>query len=183
MPEINISNYFQKNGKVSYGNGQIPVMRGIYEHFTSNTGDPMNPAFIQTTMIGILPNEVKTFNVVFADLDDENTTLISSSPFPAKLIINVPKDWTQVTVTGDDGFTGTPSVTPFGDGSHQIVGTISADLGSTANSADYITFTAKAPPVSHDQLYVMYVLAQGETTHATPFSVGPLAEVVLQVDG
>ncbi|MFB5629675.1 MAG: hypothetical protein ACE5RR_07055, partial [Nitrosarchaeum sp.] len=98
----------------------------------------------------------------------------------AKLIINVPKDWTNVTVTSSNGFVGTPTVTAFGDTSHQIVGITSAPLGSASSVADTISFTARAPNITTDRLYVMYVLAQGQTN--SNFSIGPLAEVVLQVD-
>jgi len=134
---------------------------------------------IQSTRIGIIPNAVETFNIVFADLDTDDNTFIDSG---AKLIINVPKEWSQVSILGGtSGFVGTPSVTVFGDGSTQIVGTTSTNLGTGTNVADTIQFSARAPDVSNDQMYVMYVLAQGQTDHA--FSIGPLSEIVLQVDG
>ena len=99
----------------------------------------------------------------------------------AKLIINVPKDWTEVTVVSDNGFNGVPPITTFGDGSHQIVGVTSAALGDGSNDVDSITFTARAPNATEDRLDIMYILAQGDTDSA--FSIGPLSEVVLQVDG
>jgi len=146
-------------------------------HLTTDPSNPRASGNIKSTVVGIIPNSVRTFNVTLADMDTVSTTTINSG---AKLIINVPKDWTNVTVTNSNGFTGTPTVTQFGDNSHQIVGVTSAALGSATNVANTISFTAKAPNITTDKLYVMYVLAQGQTN--SNFSIGPLAEIVLQVD-
>jgi hypothetical protein len=82
---------------------------------------------------------------------------------------------------GTSGFAGTPTVTVFGDGSSQIIGVTNSNLGSATYVADTLQFKATAPIVGYDQMYVMYVLAQGQTDHI--FSIGPLSEIVLQVDG
>ncbi|MEE8383418.1 MAG: hypothetical protein V3R39_00530, partial [Nitrosopumilus sp.] len=123
------------------------------------------------------PNTYQTFTIVFADMDDEPTTIIDSS---AKLIINVPKDWTVIesSIMGS-GFTA-PTVTVFGDSSSQIIAETLAPLGDATNLTDTLTFTATSPNISADQLYVMYVLAQGSSG---PFSLGPTSEIVLQVVG
>ena len=147
-------------------------------HLTSDISDPRTSSKIQTLRTDIVPDSVQTFNVVLADMDSVDSTRITTG---AKLVINVPKEWTSVTITGDNGFVGTPSITQFGDNSHQIVGVTSSEIGSTANSAGTITFTAKAPNITKDELYVMYILAQGTTTNG--FTIGPLAEIVLQVNG
>ncbi len=167
---------FGKSGYQSTMSGTSSSIVNVY--MTNNLLDPRDSSSIQSTRIGILPDSIQTFDIVFADMDTSSSTEINSG---AKLIINVPKSWTEVTVTGDDGFVGTPSVTQFGDFSHQIIGITSAALGSGSNVVDSITFTARAPNVSEDQLYIMYVLAQGTTS--SNFSIGPLAEIVLQVDG
>ena len=146
--------------------------------YLSNLSDSRSSSDIQSSRIGISPNSVQTFNIVFADMDSSSTTVINSG---AKLIINVPKDWKDVTVTGNSGFVGTPTVTEFGDTSHQIVGITSDSLGSATNPTDTITFTARAPNLTSDKLYVMYVLAQGTTLDG--FSIGPLSEIILKVDG
>jgi hypothetical protein len=146
-------------------------------HLTTDPSNPRTSSNIKSSVIGIIPNSVRTFNVTLADMDTVSTTTINSG---AKLIINVPKDWTSVEITGSNGFTSTPTVTQFGDNSHQIVGVTSAALGSVSNVANTISFTAKAPNITTDKLYVMYVLAQGQTN--SDFSIGPLAEIVLQVD-
>jgi hypothetical protein len=53
-------------------------------------------------------------------------------------------------------------------------------MGTIANPSNTIQFSAKAPDITNDQMYVMYVLAIGETNNN--FTLGPVSEVVLQVD-
>jgi hypothetical protein len=167
---------FGKSGYQSTMYDGTEVIGNVY--LSDNTNSRLS-ADIQSTRIGIVPNAIETFNIVFADLDTNDNTFIDSG---AKLIINVPKEWSDVTILGGtSGFVGTPSITIFGDGSTQIVGVTSSDLGTSSNVADTIQFSARAPNIANDQMYVMYVLAQGQTDHA--FSIGPLSEIVLQVDG
>ncbi|MBI4131848.1 MAG: hypothetical protein HY476_05095 [Nitrosarchaeum sp.] len=165
-------------GKSGYQSTMSSDTTSIVNVYLSNLSDSRSSSDIQSSRIGISPNSVQTFNIVFADMDSSSTTVINSG---AKLIINVPKDWEDVTVTGNYGFVGTPTVTEFGDTSHQIVGITSESLGSATNPTDTITFTARAPNLTSDKLYVMYVLAQGTTLDG--FSIGPSSEIILQVDG
>lgn len=167
---------FGKSGYQSTMSGTTSSLVSVY--LTDNLGSPRTSGNIESTRIGIIPNSVQTFNVVFADMDAASGTTVIAG---AKLIINVPKDWTEVTVVSDSGFNGVPPITTFGDGSHQIVGVTSAALGDGSNDVDSITFTARAPNATEDRLDIMYILAQGNTNSA--FSIGPLSEVVLQVDG
>jgi len=167
---------FGKSGYQSTMSGTTSSLVSVY--LTDNLVSPRTSSNIESTRIGIVPNSVQTFNVVFADMDAASGTTVNTG---AKLIINVPKDWTEVTVVSDNGFNGVPPITTFGDGSHQIVGVTSAALGDGSNDVDSITFTARAPNATEDRLDIMYILAQGNTNSA--FSIGPLAEVVLQVDG
>jgi len=167
---------FGKSGYQSTMSGTTSSLVSVY--LTDNLVSPRTSSNIESTRIGIVPNSVQTFNVVFADMDAAPGTTVDTG---AKLIINVPKDWTEVTVVSDNGFNGVPPITTFGDGSHQIVGVTSAALGDGSNDVDSITFTARAPNATEDRLDIMYILAQGNTNSA--FSIGPLAEVVLQVDG
>ena len=165
-------------GKSGYQSTMSSDTTSIVNVYLSSISDSRSSSNIQSSRIGILPNSIQTFNIVFADMDSSSTTTINSG---AKLIINVPKDWDDVIVTGSSGFVSTPTVTEFGDTSHQIVGVTEDFLGSGTNLTDTITFTARAPNLTTDKLYVMYVLAQGSTSNG--FSIGPLAEIVLQVDG
>jgi hypothetical protein len=166
-------------GKSGYQTTMSQVTTSIVNvYLTNDLADPRTSGKIQTVRTGITPGSVQTFNVVLADMDSVDSTRITTG---SKLIVNVPKTWTDVTVLGDNGFSGTPTVTAFGDGSHQIIGITNSEIGSTVNPAVTITFTATAPNITTDKLYLMYVLAQGTTTNG--FTIGPLAEVVLQVDG
>ncbi len=166
-------------GKAGYQTTMYDGTDSIGNVYLSDLIDSRSNGDIQSSRVGIVPNTVETFNIVFADLDTVDTTFISSG---AKLIINIPREWTEVTILpGTSGFVGTPIITTFGDGSQQIIGVTSANLGTATNVADTIQFSAKSPDISNDQMYVMYVLAQGET--ANIFSAGPLSEIVLQVDG
>lgn len=165
-------------GKSGYQTTMYDGTEVIGNVYLSNVVDSRNNADIQSTRTAIVPGSTQTFNVVFADLDTSTSTWIKSG---AQLIINVPKDWTDVQIVNNYGFVNPPTITTFGDGSTQIIGTTSTNLGDASNQADTIQFSAKAPNVTNDQMYVMYVLAQGQTTNN--FSIGPLNEIVLQVNG
>ncbi|QLH10716.1 hypothetical protein [Nitrosarchaeum sp. AC2] len=165
-------------GKSGYQTTMYDGTEVIGNVYLSSIVDSRNNADIQSTRTGIIPGSTQTFNVVFADLDTSTSTWIKSG---AQLIINVPKDWTDVQIVNNYGFVNPPTITTFGDGSTQIIGTTSTNLGDASNQADTIQFSAKAPNVTNDQMYVMYVLAQGQTTNN--FSIGPLNEIVLQVNG
>ncbi len=170
------SGSFGKSGYQSTMSETTTSIVNVY--LTDDTLNPRTSANIKATRIGIPSNSLETFSVALADMDLVDATRINSG---AQLIINVPKQWTDVAVTGYTDFTAMPSITAFGDGSHQIVGITSVDYGSTATPAGTITFEARAPVVGEDQLFVMYILAQGVTSNG--FTIGPLAEVILQVDG
>ena len=167
-------------GKAGYQTTMYDGTESIGNVYLSDVVNSRSNDDIQSSRINITPNTVETFNIVFADLDTVDTTFIKSG---AKLIINIPREWTEVTIIpgGTSGFVGTPTITVFGDGSKQITGITSADLGTATNVADTIQFSAKSPNVSNDQMYVMYVLAQGES--AQNFAIGPLSEIVLHIDG
>ena len=165
-------------GKSGYQTTMWDGTEVIGNVYLSNVVDSRNNNDMQSVRTDVIPGSTQTFNVVFADLDTVNTTWIKSG---AQLIINVPKGWTNVQIVNNYGFVNSPTVTTFGDGSTQIIGTTSSNLGDALNQADTIQFSAKAPNVTNDQMYVMYVLAQGQSTNNV--AIGPLAEIVLQVNG
>jgi hypothetical protein len=166
---------FGKSGYQSTMSGTTSSIANVY---LSDNPNSRLDSDIKSARIGITPDSLETFHIVFADMDSDASTTINSN---AKLIINIPKDWTLEGTPTSSGF-GPITTIPFGDGSSQITAQTLAPLGDT-NVADTITFTARAPNITEDQLFVMYVLAQGTTSSVPPFSVGPLAEIVLQVDG
>jgi hypothetical protein len=166
-------------GKAGYQTTMYDGADSIGTIYLSNAVDSRTNSDMKITRTGIAPDSTQTFNIVFADLDTDSSTFIKSG---GKLVINVPKDWTNVSILNNYGFVTSPAPTllTHGDGSHQIIATLATNLGSASNSADTIQFSAKAPSVTTDQMYVMYLLGEGESN--TNFSIGPLAEVVLQVD-
>ena len=165
-------------GKSGYQSTMYDGSEVIGNVYLSSVVDSRSNTDIQSTRVGIVPGNVETFNMVFADMDTDNNTFVQSG---AKFVINVPKEWTDVTILNNYGFLSSPTVTVFGDGSTQIVGITASNLGTATNTADTIQFSAKAPTVVNDEMYVMYVLAQGQTDNS--FAIGPLAEIVLQVNG
>ena len=85
-----------------------------------------------------------------------------------------------MTLASYDGFTDEPTITPYSDGSHQIVATLAEDLGDTSGQeAKVLSFTATAPVVPDKRIFVMHCLLNGETD--SNFSVGSFAQVALQV--
>lgn len=135
---------------------------------------------------GIPPNNLETFTIALSDLDNESETIIRTG---AKLIINVPREWKDVQIINNNGFVDNPPLSPkinnFGDGTTQIVAETLNELGDNVNNSATITFEARAPSITNDQMYVMYVLADGETENtgtSTVFTMGPLAEILLHVD-
>ena len=165
-------------GKSGYQSTMSGAASSIVNVYLSDNPDSRSDVDIKSTRVGIVPDSLQTFNIVLADMDFDSSTTINPN---AKLIINIPKDWTLEGTPAGSGFGSITSVT-FGDGSSQLTAQTLTLLGDT-NVADTITFTARAPNITEDQLFVMYVLAQGTTSSVPPFSVGPLAEIVLQVDG
>jgi len=129
-------------GKAGYQSTMSDTTTSITNVFLSNAAGSRLSSDIKSTEIGIPPNDVRTFNVVLADMDLSDTTTINSG---AKLIVNVPKGWTEVTVTAYPGFVSSPTVTTFGDTSTQIVGITSNPLGSSTDPSDVITSLGGIP--------------------------------------
>jgi len=145
---ISINDAFGKSGYQTIMDYNDEVIANVY---LSNVIDSRNNNDIQSTITNIDPGSTQTFNVVFADLDNDPTTWIKPG---AQLTINIPKGWTNVQIVNNPGFVN-PTLTIFGDSSRQIIGTTLSNLGDTNNEADTIQFSAKAPNITNDQMYVM----------------------------
>jgi len=147
------------------GNSYVNVYLSNVPHSTNDADIKTN----QTVGSGL----IKEFNVVLADFEIGGTQITDGS----RLIINMPKGWTvdPASITGFGDFTWTYQ--SFTDTSSQIIATLSAPLTDGGRT---IQFDATAPTVSNEQMYIMYVLADG-TTSDNNFSLGPLSEVVLKV--
>jgi hypothetical protein len=139
---------------------------------------------------GLRNGTAHNFAVTLADMDNDDETAIAIG---AKLIVNVPREWTNVSIF--DGNTtnieinpnpnpelAEPSIKEHGDGSIQIIATTDTHLGNGTNpNTATLTFTATAPEKQTEKMYIMYVLGYGQTE--ADFSVGPLSEVVIHVKG
>jgi len=124
--------------------------------------------------------EVK-FNATLVDMSEDTWGINAGT----KLIINIPKEWTYNIGTGildSTGFT-IISEQQYPDGSTQIVGTLDSGIDERTE-ARVIQFKATAPAVVGAKMYVMHILADGTATGDSVggvFTVGPIAEIVLQV--
>ncbi|MGI0020042.1 MAG: hypothetical protein ACREAY_06200 [Nitrososphaera sp.] len=118
-----------------------------------------------------------TIYVSLADLDTVSSNYIKSG---GKLVINVPKGFTGVALGSFAGFSATPAITPYPDGSTQIVATLAEHLGDTSVAeAKILSFTATAPVVPDKRIFIMHALLDGETN--TNFSAGAFSQIALQV--
>ena len=160
-------------GKSGYGSSMRNAADAIVNVYMSDVADTLDPNLINASMLQIAPLEIKTFHITIADFSFNGNDRVSAG---ARLIINVPKNFTDVTPISANDFDWPIEKKSFADGSTQLIGTLSIDLDDNARS---ITFSAKAPDISTPKLYVMHVLANGKT--ANNFDIGPLAEIVLQV--
>ena len=160
-------------GKAGYGSSFDEGGTALAGVYLSDVVDSTSVNDMHSNRTGILSGSTNTFNVVLSDLDTSSSFIDQNS----RLIINVPKGWVvdEPSITGFSSFT--TSYELFGDSSSQIIGVLSANLN---NAGKTIQFDATAPVVSDDQMYIMYLLADGSTDNLD-FTIGPLQEVVLQV--
>ena len=170
-------------GKAGYQSSMLGSTGTIANVFLTDTA--LSRTDIKTQKLAMTELIPQSFKVTLADMDDSNATYIKSG---ARLVINVPRDWTDVIITSSNNFVadGDPGpdddrITAHADGSTQIVAVTASHLGQAAD-AYTIEFDA-TPPANADAapeiLYVMYVLADGLTDDDLP--IGPLSEIVLQV--
>ncbi len=146
---------------------------------TTDKNDAVNPAKIITRIIGIPSNSIQTFNATLADFDTVTSNYIDSAGTATKLIINVPPGWSDITIVDATGFSVNTIAQP--NGSTQIIGDLTSNItGGGANKARVIQFTANAPTVLEDKLYVMYLKANG-IVQSPAFSIDPVTPIILQV--
>ncbi|CAE6498534.1 MAG: hypothetical protein QXE84_01325 [Candidatus Nitrosotenuis sp.] len=172
--QTNVFTTLGQFGKSAYGTA-MRTSSSIPNVYLSKVVDSTNTVDIIANKTGILPGSTQTFHVVLADMESGITNKISAG---SRLIINIPRGWSDVNVIGNTGFT-TPTFQSFPDGSSQLVGQLLSDLTGAGGVGKTISFTATAPPISDTRLYIMYVLADGYVNGN--IVIGPLAEVVLRV--
>jgi hypothetical protein len=168
-------------GKAGYGTSYHEggtTLPNVY--LTDVPGSTAN-ANILTSIAAIPDNSPIKLNATLTDFDSNTDNVIQGTD--SRLIINIPKGWTNPSVISAPGFTvNNPNPLPFADGSYQIVGVLNSDI-TEPDDAQTIQFQVTPPDVSSTQLYVMYVLADGISNSGgtEAVAVGALAEVILQV--
>ena len=116
-----------------------------------------------------------------ADLDSDTDTYIAQD---ARLIINIPSGFGNVTVTSWNKFVTEPTITLRADGITQIIGQTNEAIGNSGQEAAVIAFAAITPSPSEDSIYIMNTFIDGVTDGTTTIMpVGALAEIALQVNG
>ncbi|MGI0014676.1 MAG: hypothetical protein ACREBU_14735, partial [Nitrososphaera sp.] len=166
---------FTKAGyAVGMDSGTHPLVN-VYMTNTTNTSQAVSNNRMMGHLVNITSGSYVKLNVTIADLDGTGTTYIKSG---SNLTINVPQGFTKVNVTSSSGFL-TPAKRQFYDGSTQITAELDEHVGNIPTEAKVIQFEAFAPSVTSKKIYIMYILADGETQNN--FSIGPVGEIVLQV--
>jgi len=169
-------------GKAGYSTSFDDGSTALTNVFLSDRTYGTDKDFVILNMTGILSNEVVKFNGTLVDYDDTAAHEIEDG---ARLIINIPKGWTvnQASINGFGDFDLPIKYSSFPDTSSQIVGELTSDYDGTGPAGltgKTIYFEATAPTVTNTQMYVMYILAEGETDSGD-FQISPLSEIVLQV--
>ncbi|MEM2159952.1 MAG: hypothetical protein QXN55_03245 [Candidatus Nitrosotenuis sp.] len=174
--QTNVFTTLGQFGKAGYGSAMKNTDTSLPNVYLSKIPGSMSSTNIITNMTNVKAGSTVKFNATIADFDTGTSSVISAG---SRLIVNIPKGWSNVSIVSATGFD-TP-ITPqsFADTSSQIVGVLSNDVTGSGGIARTIQFTATAPPVNGTQMYVMYILADGDVNNSFP--IGPLAEIVLQV--
>jgi hypothetical protein len=155
-------------------------------YLTTTTDTSTSGALSNSNMLGhrnnIQPGSNQTFFVAMADLDTSASTHINAG---ARLIINVPPGFGNVTVASHANFNNFPTITTRADGITQIIAVRSGNTGDCSNCSEaaVISFTAITPSPTTDTTYLMFAFIDGVTNSSPAFSAGALAEIALQVDG
>lgn len=174
--QTNVFTTLGQFGKSGYGSAMKNGASSLVNVYLSKVPESTSSANIISNMTAIKSGSQVTFNATIAYFDTETSNVISAG---SRLIINIPKGWTNVNILSNNEFS-TPTYQSFPDTSSQIVGVLNSDItGASGAAARSIKFTATAPPVTDTQMYIMYILAEGDVNNAFP--IGPLAEIVLQV--
>lgn len=173
--QTNVFTTLGQFGKAGYGSAMKNTGASLPSVYLTKVPGSMSTNNLITNMTKIKAGSTVMFNATIADFDTGSTNVISSG---SRLIVNIPKGWSNVNIVSSNGFS-TPTYQSFQDTSSQIMGVLSGDITGGGGVARTIQFTAKAPPIPDTQMYVMYILADGDVNNSFP--IGPLAEIILQV--
>lgn len=173
--QTNVFTTLGQFGKAGYGSSMKNTGSSLPNVYLSKVPESTSSSNIISNMTNIKAGSTVTFNATIADFETGTGNVISSG---SRLIVNIPKGWSNVNIVSYNGFSA-PTYQSFPDTSSQIIGVLTSDITGAAGTAKTIKFTATAPSIPNTQMYVMYVLADGSINNSFP--IGPLAEIVLQV--
>lgn len=165
-------------GKSGYTGSMRNAGGAMANVYLSTTGNSTSTANMKGDMSNISEQSTITLYATIADLSTSGSDKIDQG---TRLIIDIPKGFTQVQILQSGGFTTTK--TQYSDSSWQIVGTLSESSGLDgvgSKVARSIKFSMKAPDVDDNKIYLLYILADG-TSDNGQFIVGSIAESALQV--
>jgi len=167
-------------GKAGYLSTQHNVDVAIPNVFLARDTESRAVADIMGELRGVVSGDTVVFNATLANMEDQFDWEIFAD---TDLIINIPKEWNSPAIISSNGFDVT-TLTPYPDGSAQIVGNLTNPMTWTSGPKT-IQFSAVAPVVTNAKMYVMHILADGladgKSGPAGGFTVGPIAEAVIQV--
>ena len=152
--------------------------------YLSTTVDSTDSADMRGHRNNMINGTSADFIVVMSDMDQTDQSWIKQN---SEFIINVPREWSQpslilVNTTKIIVNATQPSIIKHSDGSWQIIGLLSEDIGDqNSRESATISFSTTAPEERVERLYIMYVLGNGLTN--ADKSVGPLSEIILHVIG
>lgn len=166
-------------GKSGYGTSYHDSSTTVPNVYLTDIPGSTSNANIFSSIDGIASGSTIKLNATLTDFDTNTLRVIQGGD--SRLIINIPKGWTNPSIINAPGFTMAP-IANYPDGSSQIMGVLNSDITGPADTQT-IEFQVTAPTVASTQLYVMYLLADGISNSGGPeeVAIGPLAEIVLQV--
>ncbi|GEM_PF-1939492 len=154
--------------------------------YVSNTANSTSSAQMIGNYINVSPGASITLNVVLADMDTSTTYSINSGTL---VNINIPPDFTNISVSNNHGGFGTPTITQFADGSYLVSATVTTTKLDGKNSppgdlaAITLPITMTAPStLTSNKVYVIYITTDGVVNNPSNFGIGAIAEFPIQVN-
>lgn len=164
---------FAKQGYATNMFTTTAPLANVYLTNTTNTAT----AILDSNILGNIAmnsGQPRRINVTVADFE-KSTSTASRILTGTTLIINVPKNFTNITIPSPlpSGF-GTPTVLPtFADGTTQIRVPLAEDIGDINGAAEgkVFYFDVTAPTVAISRTYVMHVFLDGFANTSPQFEV------------
>jgi hypothetical protein len=165
--------------KQGYATNMFTTTAPIANVYLTDTTNPAT-AIVDSPTNHILGNikmnsgQVRRINVTVADFETSSGTT-SRILAGGLLIINVPKNFTNITIPNPlpAGFSSAVKLTTFADGTTQIRATFGEAIGDVSGAAEakVFYFDATAPTVAISRTYVMHTFLDGFANTSPQFEV------------